>query len=621
MARGSVFARDSLLRLATDRSLPPRDDALCCAPSQSDADVDDRGHAHPGDPANAIGNRIDAVDGYERFDAKDSVEVRLQLSNGLYLLQRALGTGHLRRPDVAGLSHPETEDRDDFRLLHYLHALVIQQGVHEVIQRLSELLDDIADAEDLDQPGDVLRPRARREREHEHRCQGDCHVSSVSHLPVSHAPPIIERRAIRYVRAHNPGGSAVTVDLVLAGNGPGELTGWIRPVARAARQRGPADLRLTLVLSPTQFAGGREVDVVKSWDLFDRVLTPAEGTRLALGARSLDVDRQVAVIHLGGDLWFSARVARRLRAPVGAFAETPLILRRHRAFARIFAASEDLAATLRAQGVPKDRLVVTGDPRVDAVLEGQRQPPSPSLVPGQGRNSPAPSRPADATGEVIVSILAGSRDRFFRLLVPYFMRAADALARARPRITFQVIAAEFLSPELIAAMQEDTRRRWLAPRVVWVTHDPWAALARSDLALAIPGTNTAELAILGVPFAVVVPLELMDRAPTEGLLEWAGRVPGVGRLIKRFATWRYFARPRLLALPNLRAGRAIVPEWIGRWTPAELANRVGELLDDAPRRAAMRTALRQVYPASGGAAGAIAIQALALAGAGKVEPS
>jgi lipid-A-disaccharide synthase len=106
---------------------------------------------------------------------------------------------------------------------------------------------------------------------------------------------------------------------------------------------------------------------------------------------------------------------------------------------------------------------------------------------------------------------------------------------------------------------------------------------------------------------------MLDRVPAEGLLEYVGRIPGLGRLIKRATARRYFARPRLLALPNLRAGRAIVPEWIGRWTPGELANRVGELLDDAPGLAAMREALRQVYPAAGGAAAAIVREALALA--------
>jgi lipid-A-disaccharide synthase len=193
------------------------------------------------------------------------------------------------------------------------------------------------------------------------------------------------------------------------------------------------------------------------------------------------------------------------------------------------------------------------------------------------------------------------------------METADALAAKRPGVTFQVIAAEFLAPDVLSAMQEQTRRRWPALRVVWVTHEPWNALARGGLTLTIPGTNTAELAILGVPFAVVVPLQLLDTVPTEGLLEYVGRIPGVGRLIKREAVRRYFAQPRLVALPNLRAGRAVVPEWIGRWTPAELANRVLELLNDAPRRSAMQTALRQVYPASGGAADAIDRQALALA--------
>jgi lipid-A-disaccharide synthase len=224
-------------------------------------------------------------------------------------------------------------------------------------------------------------------------------------------------------------------------------------------------------------------------------------------------------------------------------------------------------------------------------------------------------------GEERLAILAGSRDRYFRTLMPYFMRAASAIATRRPHITFHVITAEFLSPEVITAMQEAVREQWPTLRVVWVREDPWEALAHADLTLTIPGTNTVELAILGVPFAVIVPIDLLDQVPTEGLLEYVGRLPGLGRLIKREAVRRFFARPRLVALPNLRAGHAIVPEWIGRWTPSELANRVGELLDDAPRRAAMQTALRQVYPASGGAAAAIAKQALALARTRRVKRS
>jgi lipid-A-disaccharide synthase len=296
-----------------------------------------------------------------------------------------------------------------------------------------------------------------------------------------------------------------------------------------------------------------------------------------------------------------------------------LILRRHRAFVRIFAASEDLAAHLRVHGVPAEKITVTGDPRVDAVLGGPH-PLRDGLLP-QRRALEISTLSAGRAygGEERVAILAGSRDRYFRTLVPYFMRAASAIATRRPNVTFHLITAEFLSPDVITAMQEEVRQQWPTLRIVWVREDPWEALARADLTLTIPGTNTVELAILGVPFAVIVPIELLDRVPAEGLLEYVGRLPGLGRLIKREAARRFFARPRLLALPNLRAGHAIVPEWIGRWTPSELANRVGELLDDAPRRAAMQRALREVYPATGGAAAAIASEALALARTRKVE--
>jgi lipid A disaccharide synthetase len=199
------------------------------------------------------------------------------------------------------------------------------------------------------------------------------------------------------------------------------------------------------------------------------------------------------------------------------------------------------------------------------------------------------------------------------VLFPYLMGVANALAAMRPRVTFQIIVSEFLSPELVTATRVKASRRWPALRPAWVTQDAWMALARSDLALTFPGTTTVELAMLGVPFAAIVPLEYLDRVPAEGILEWVGRIPAAGRMIKRVAAWWYFTRPRLTALPNLRAGRAIAPEWIGRWTPTELANRVSDLLDDEARRRTMKTELRSVYAASVGASARIAQQALALA--------
>ncbi len=398
----------------------------------------------------------------------------------------------------------------------------------------------------------------------------------------------------------------IPAELILTGNGPGELSGWVLPVARSARTLATwtgTDLRLTLALSPSQFAGGREPEVVQRWGLFDRIMDPKHCTRLALGLEHFPVAPRTAIVHLGGDLWFSARLARRLGVPVGALAETVLIARRHRPFALVFAVSEALAKRLVVQGVPREKIVVTGDPRVDAVTEAH----------DQMADTPH-SPPSSFDGHSLVSFLPGSRDDFFRFLIPYFLSAADVLVSTHPETTFQIIVSPFLSPHLVAQTHEEVARRWPHLRVGWVTDQMWAALGKSALVLTIPGTNTLELAMAGIPFAVVMPTDRIERIPAEGALEWVGRIPGVGRLLKRAALSRYLSRHRFVALPNLKAGRPLVPEWIGRWTPQDLAKRLSDLLLDEGGRAAMAAALRQVYDATPGASRAIVNHAMALAG-------
>src|SRR5205807_107684 len=94
------------------------------------------------------------------------------------------------------------------------------------------------------------------------------------------------------------------------------------------------------------------------------------------------------------------------------------------------------------------------------------------------------------------------------------------------------------------------------------------AMAQCDLALTYPGTNNDELAILGVPMIVVVPLERVSTIRTPGLSEWLGRIPGISNLVKAVVVGHYLRHHRLLAWPNQHAGRMLVPEIVGRFTPA-----------------------------------------------------
>jgi len=384
-------------------------------------------------------------------------------------------------------------------------------------------------------------------------------------------------------------------ELILAGNGPGELRGWVMPIARAARTAAGDGTALTMVLTPSQFATGREAQVVRGWGLFDRVVDVSEAVRIALGLRRLTHAGQSVVLHLGGDLWFSRRLARRLRVPACALAETTLIARRHRGFARIFAASPAVATALVEQGVPTEKIVPTGDPRADMI----------------GRAAPPPAAETAPT----LSVLPGSRDRLFAFIAPYFMTVADRLAAQMPAVKVQVIVSEFLSGDVLSTVQRRVAREWPRLAVTWVTGDAASALRSSDLAVTIPGTNTLELAYLAVPFAVVVDLEMLRLAPVEGAAEWLLRVPGLGASLKHVMLERRLRRTSFVALPNARAGRPLVPEWIGRFAPEDLAKRLAELLADRGRRMAIRTGLLATFGGPGGAARAIAESALRLAAA------
>jgi hypothetical protein len=391
-----------------------------------------------------------------------------------------------------------------------------------------------------------------------------------------------------------------TVELVLAGNGPGELHGWIAPVARAARALASATastVRLTLAMTPTQFAGGRESEVVESWGLFDRILHPATTIRISLGLERCEVHHPGALIHLGGELLLSAALAAKLRLPSCAFAETMLTARRHRGFQRIFAANETVARDLIARGVPETRVTVTGDPRGDALAGAVRWD---GLIP-LGTRAP------------IVSFLPGSRDRFFEILAPFFAKTAAALAGRIPGSRSQFIISEFLTPSVVSRVSADIRPQPGGPEVQWVTEQGWDAVARSDFAVTIPGTNTLELAMAAVPFAVIVPTQYLARIPAEGLLEWVARIPGLGYPLRSAVFRAYLRKERFLAIPNKRAGRAVVPEWIGALQPEDVAAAITEALRDETGRMEMAASLQNLNLVQPGAAGRIVAEALRVA--------
>lgn len=368
-------------------------------------------------------------------------------------------------------------------------------------------------------------------------------------------------------------------ELVLVSSGPGELSNWAVPMAQAAvawAARREMPLALSLILPPCQFASGQEIAFARRQGVFARILGPRACLGLVTGLARFPVAGSGCLLHLGGDLWYSATLGRRLGYSAFAYAETPLVRKRAHRFERVFLPTQALARRLLDDGVAARRLAVVGDLRVDHLATVR-------------------TRAGERPGGVRVALLPGSRRWLVEGALPIFLEAATAMRRHRSEIEFSLVLSPFLPRDMLAQILAPHQAALTALGVDAVQEDHLAAMAHSDFAITLPGTNTVELAILGVPMLVAVPLHRPDRIRMEGMPEWFGRIPVLGAAIKGMIARRLIQNPRLLAWPNREAGRSIVPELMGVVTAEDIARRALALLDDPRGLEQMARELRGLY--------------------------
>ena len=183
----------------------------------------------------------------------------------------------------------------------------------------------------------------------------------------------------------------------------------------------------------------------------------------------------------------------------------------------------------------------------------------------------------------VVTLLPGSRPNEVSLLLPVLSDAARLVADRLPQTQFIVARAPDLDDSLFAGVD------WHGLRPAIVLSRPDDALAAGDVAVTASGTATVQAALHERPMVVVYRLS-----------------PWTYRLGRRFVHLDTFA------MPNLIAGRRVVPELIqDACTPEAVAREViGYLTDDARSRdvrAALRDVREKLGPpgASGRAADAI----------------
>ena len=188
-----------------------------------------------------------------------------------------------------------------------------------------------------------------------------------------------------------------------------------------------------------------------------------------------------------------------------------------------------------------------------------------------------------------LALLPGSRRREVTANLPDLLDAAHLLNRTHPaRFEFLLPVASTLDHAFIRSLIPDD-----APRIALLS-DVRQVLHHSRAAAVASGTATVEAALLGTPFVVVYRVSPLTYAVARHLIHYPPELPAT-----RDA---YGNLP--IAMPNLIAGRRLVPELLNRqFTPEAVAAHLLQLAGDTPERASQLQGLfdlrRQLQPPPG----------------------
>jgi len=206
------------------------------------------------------------------------------------------------------------------------------------------------------------------------------------------------------------------------------------------------------------------------------------------------------------------------------------------------------------------------------------------VAPAQGRIETL-ARHGIAPGSRLLAILPGSRRGEIRYLLKPLLEAARILCADHHLVPVVALASTLTPADLEAAANRDELKN-----VRIIGGDTYSIIAASELALVASGTATLETALLGCPMVIVYRGSAFSYT--------------LGRLLVRGVD--YFG------MPNILAGRRLVPELLQRQVNASNLVRAAEPMLAEPLHSEIAGALMSLRTLLGSPSAAERVAAMAL---------
>lgn len=389
-------------------------------------------------------------------------------------------------------------------------------------------------------------------------------------------------------------------NIVITTNGPGEMSAWVQPMINEIRSTLP-HARILIALVPCPHSSGYEEKFSSSRFFGATVLAPKETVHYVLTGNlpsHVVLAQHGVILHLGGDQLFSVCLGWRTHFPVTVYTEK--LAQWKSRVTRFYLRDQALDARYEST-IPVHKRMVVGDLMADAIV------PSHQSFDIRQKLNLRPDAP-------VVSLLPGSKPLKVLYSTAFMLKIVDELSLLMPQVQFILPQSPFTPLSQLRQAVQDEKLIGLLDGVPGkVVHDrnstslitpqgnkvqivppDWQAnaLQVSDLSITLPGTNTAELAALGVPMVVVLPLHKPELLPLDGIGGLIGKLPLFGPMIKRALVNYQLKQMTYISLPNQKANEAIVPELVGAYSAEAVAQQAYELLLQPFARREMTMKLR-----------------------------
>ncbi len=392
-------------------------------------------------------------------------------------------------------------------------------------------------------------------------------------------------------------------DIVLVTNSPGELSAWVKVVAQKLKEKARDTVRVVVFFVPCPSATGKEKEIASKYRGIDLVFSPADFLKYVFWGilpKGYVPAKRGLVVFLGGDFWHAAILSWRTKYAAVAYVARDY-LKWESAFEHFFVPDERIESSLIRMGIDRDRISVVGHLLVEGVKPFMSK-------------EEAIKRWGIREGVPVLGMFPGSRLYNLQDSLPVFLKVAEEVKEKMGDVQFLVGISPFRTLEEVSeavsspktpvegrkgVLKKDGEDIFIETEggiLVKVFHkNPYDMINLSDLVLTIPGTNTAECAYLGKP--VVVISSWRARVPPIGLGPLFNILPPIP--LRKQIYFQFVNKLRFIALPNLIAGRKIVPEINVEESSSEITEVVVNLLKDSKLRKAMGDELKRIMGEGG----------------------